>query len=117
MKNLLMPYMLAAAGVLSHVDAAAQNFSNKLPVNNVNCAATFTVSPTNQVTSPNYERMRQYFYAQAVATLGRQTAETQIATAAKTIETFELLEKMSQGRACGYKYLETNSFFNPVPTT
>lgn len=117
MKNLLIPCVFAAAGLLPQWEAAAQSFGNKLPVNNVNCAAVFTVPPTNKATNSDFETMRQYFYSLAVATLGKQNAETQIAEAGKIISNFEILEKMSQARACGYKYIETNSFINPVPPT
>ncbi len=117
MRHLFAPFIFAAAGLLSHGNAFAQRFSNKLPVNDVNCAATFIVPPTNLATSENYETMHQFFNAQAVATLGKQTAEAHIAAAARTIEKFDLFEKMSQGRACAYKFLETNSFFRPVPPT
>lgn len=117
MKNMMLPYIFAVAGLLPQGNAAAQTFSNKLPVNNVNCAAVFTVPPTNKAINPDFETMRQYFYALAVATLGKQNAETQIAAAGKTISNFELLEKMTQARACGFKYIETNSFFNPAPKT
>ena len=80
MKNLLIPCVFAAAGLLPQGEVAAQSFGNKLPVNSVNCAAIFTVPPTNKATNPDFETM-------------------------------------SQARACGYKYIETNSFINPVPPT
>lgn len=123
MKKLLtIGAFVLAGGIATGAEAAesgeqAPAFSNKLPVTPVNCAAAFSLAPFNQGNGSNFERMRSYFYALAVAKSGEKKADDEINVAKAQIGGFSLEQKMSQGRACGYKFLESNSIFGPVPKT